>query len=304
MRPVLFHLGGIAVTSYGLSKALAGLVAGWLLARELRRVGRDPSLAYPLTVAALVAGFAGAKLNYLLENAGHLGSAGLGGTGFTWYGGMIGGAAAVLVIAHRHGIPTRLIAGISAAPLAFGYAIGRIGCLLAGDGTYGKPSDLPWAMSFPDGTVPTLQRVQPTPLYEAIAAFRDRAGPLAAAEAALTGAVVCRLRGEHGGDALPGRVPAAELPCLPRADRGAALVARPNRARWPAGPVGARTAPVRLLAGAGRTRCFRGGFGLTYADASRSHQAPASAPRARGAGDGASLEPRIGNGARRPHRAQ
>jgi len=144
VKPVLLHLGG---------------------------VDRDPALATTLTLAGLVAGFAGAKVNYLLENAGHLSWSDLGGTGFTWYGGMLAGAAAVLFVARRNGIRPALIAGITAAPLAFAYAIGRIGCLLAGDGTYGKPSDLPWAMSFPHGTVPTLERVHPTPLYEAIAAF-------------------------------------------------------------------------------------------------------------------------------------
>ena len=54
--------------------------------------------------------------------------------------------------------------------VALGYAIGRIGCQLAGDGDYGKVSGLPWAMGYPHGTVPTPPgvRVQPTPIYEVI----------------------------------------------------------------------------------------------------------------------------------------
>ena len=63
------------------------------------------------------------------------------------------------------------MSGLASAPLAVAYGIGRLGCLLAGDGTYGTPSNLPWAMSFPHGLVPTDQRVHPTPLYEAISAF-------------------------------------------------------------------------------------------------------------------------------------
>jgi prolipoprotein diacylglyceryltransferase len=41
---------------------------------------------------------------------------------------------------------------------------------LAGDGDYGPPSDLPWAMSFENGVVPTPPNVlvHPTPLYEFI----------------------------------------------------------------------------------------------------------------------------------------
>jgi phosphatidylglycerol:prolipoprotein diacylglycerol transferase len=47
-----------------------------------------------------------------------------------------------------------------------GYAIGRLGCLLSGDGDYGVPTKLPWGMSFPNGVVPTTERVHPTPIYE------------------------------------------------------------------------------------------------------------------------------------------
>src|SRR5205823_1740596 len=43
---------------------------------------------------------------------------------------------------------------------------GRIGCFLSGDGDYGIPTSLPWGMSFPNGVVPTTERVHPTPLYE------------------------------------------------------------------------------------------------------------------------------------------
>ena len=50
-------------------------------------------------------------------------------------------------------------------------AIGRIGCQVSGDGDYGKVSNLPWAMGYPHGTVPTPPgvKVQPTPIYETLA---------------------------------------------------------------------------------------------------------------------------------------
>ena len=44
---------------------------------------------------------------------------------------------------------------VARRPLALGYAIGRIGCQLAGDGDYGKDWNGPWAMAYPHGTVPT-----------------------------------------------------------------------------------------------------------------------------------------------------
>jgi phosphatidylglycerol:prolipoprotein diacylglycerol transferase len=52
----------------------------------------------------------------------------------------------------------------SAAP--FGQACGRIGCFLVGD-DYGRPTDLPWGIAFPEGAPPTLVPVHPTQLYEA-----------------------------------------------------------------------------------------------------------------------------------------
>ncbi len=83
MRPVLFEIGALEITSYGVSKALAAVLAGVLLAAELRRRGRDGDAAYPLVVAGLLGGLVEAKLSYLAEHAGTLSVHDLGGTGFT-----------------------------------------------------------------------------------------------------------------------------------------------------------------------------------------------------------------------------
>ena len=89
-------------------------------------------------------------------------------------GGLIGGALAALFIVQRHQLPLAAVAGAAAVPLTIAYGIGRLGCLLgcllAGDDTYGKPTSVPWAMTFPHGVVPTTVPVHPTPLYEALAA--------------------------------------------------------------------------------------------------------------------------------------
>ena len=60
---------------------------------------------------------------------------------------------------------------LAAPAAAVGYGVGRLGCLLSGDGDYGSPTSLPWGVSFPNGLVPTMQRVHPTPVYELIAAL-------------------------------------------------------------------------------------------------------------------------------------
>ncbi len=60
---------------------------------------------------------------------------------------------------------------LAAPAVSVGYGVGRIGCLVSGDGDYGIPTSLPWGMSFPHGLVPTTQRVHPTPIYELLVAL-------------------------------------------------------------------------------------------------------------------------------------
>lgn len=172
MRPVLLSVFGIDVQTYGVSKALAAWVAALLLGRAFERRGiGSRQQAYSLVMWSTVWGFAGAKVYYLLEQAPSLTMHDFGGMGFTWYGGLIGGAAAATLMVRRWGLPLGPAAGAMAAPLSVGYAIGRLGCLLSGDGTYGRPTTLPWGMTFPNGVVATDVGVHPTPLYEAIGAL-------------------------------------------------------------------------------------------------------------------------------------
>lgn len=175
MRPVLLQFGDFKLYSFGLMAALAMIVPGLVLVRPLiRRRGVSADFAYELIVAAGVGGFVGARIYYLIENyaaikADFWGTA-FGGIGFVWYGGLIGGFLAVVGWTLVRHIPLDVIANAMAPAVAMGYAIGRIGCQLAGDGDYGKVSGLPWAMGYPHGTVPTPpgERVQPTPIYEVI----------------------------------------------------------------------------------------------------------------------------------------
>jgi prolipoprotein diacylglyceryltransferase len=121
-----------------------------------------------------LAGIVGAKLYHVLETPATFFAHPLqelfSQYGFAWFGGLLAGLAAFVWVGRRQKITlfTLLDAGSPAA--ALGYGIGRIGCFLSGDGDYGIPTSLPWGMSFPDGLVPTTQRVHPTPIYELIVA--------------------------------------------------------------------------------------------------------------------------------------
>jgi len=176
MAPFL-HLGPLTIPTYGLMVAIAMVAAYFVLLTDFARRGiadKQSPLAEMFIAIPCLAGIVGAKLYHELESPReffadpihHLFSQ----FGFAWFGGLIAGFAAFLLLARHYKIPLleALDAGSPAA--ALGYGIGRIGCLLSGDGDYGVPTSLPWGMSFPNGLVPTSQRVHPTPIYEFVVA--------------------------------------------------------------------------------------------------------------------------------------
>jgi phosphatidylglycerol:prolipoprotein diacylglycerol transferase len=172
MLPVLLELGPITIYSFGLMLAAAFLVSGHLYAGELARRGLDPDLSSTAVTWGVIGGVVGARLYYVIEHWDEvrldLVSSVLSGAGLVAYGGFAGGIAACWLALRRRRAPVLRAVDAAAPFLALGYAIGRIGCLLAGDGDYGPPSDLPWAMAFPRGIVPTTVPVHPTPLYETL----------------------------------------------------------------------------------------------------------------------------------------
>ncbi|MCW2967223.1 MAG: prolipoprotein diacylglyceryl transferase [Solirubrobacteraceae bacterium] len=191
MQPKI-DLLGIPIKTFGVMFALGFLASGVVIARRLKELGKPVDWAYEIIFAGLVGGLVGARVYYLIQHTSQftsdpLGSA-FGGTGLVWYGGAIGGAIGVLLWAKRRGMLGLALLDICSVPLALGYAIGRIGCQLSGDGDYGKPSHVAWAMAYPHGTVPTPPgvRVHPTPIYETLAMglvawllwrYRDRVRP-------------------------------------------------------------------------------------------------------------------------------
>jgi phosphatidylglycerol:prolipoprotein diacylglycerol transferase len=171
MQPEL-HILGITLQTFGLMMGLAFVVSGLIVTRHLKELGKPVDWAYEMVFAALVGGIVGARLWWVGENWSQAKDDFIGslfsGAGLVWYGGAIGGAIAVLLWAWRRNWLGLQLLDVAATPLAAGYAIGRIGCQLAGDGDYGIPWNGPWAMAYPHGTVPTTVKVHPTPVYETI----------------------------------------------------------------------------------------------------------------------------------------
>lgn len=167
-----FHFD-VVIGSFGLLMLLAFLAAYLVLRIDIRRRGLQVDAQNVISVCALL-GIIGAKLYHVFESPGDLVANPLGElfsrSGFAWFGGFIGVLVALYLLARRNKLSYLAILDICAPAAALGYAVGRIGCLTSGDGDYGTPTALPWGISFPNGLVPTTQRVHPTPIYEAIAA--------------------------------------------------------------------------------------------------------------------------------------
>jgi phosphatidylglycerol:prolipoprotein diacylglycerol transferase len=168
------HVLGISLKSFGIVFACGFIAAGAILVRRLRELDLPVDYAYEMAFAALVGGLVGSRLYYVVQNWSlvhhHLLSSLFSGSGLVWYGGLIGGALFVIGWAWWRGILNLGLLDLACVPLAMGYAIGRIGCQVSGDGDYGIRSTLPTSMAYPHGTVPTPPGVTvlPTPIYETV----------------------------------------------------------------------------------------------------------------------------------------
>jgi phosphatidylglycerol:prolipoprotein diacylglycerol transferase len=174
VRPEI-HILGISLKTFGIVFACGFIAAGAIIARRLRELGKPLDWSYELALAALLGGLVGSRLYFVVQNYSKVKHDLLGslfsGSGLVWYGGVIGGAIAVLAWGAWRGMLNKALLALTSVPLAMGYAIGRIGCQVSGDGDYGIRSTLPTSMGYPHGTVPTPPgvRVLPTPIYETLA---------------------------------------------------------------------------------------------------------------------------------------
>src|SRR4051794_25936807 len=171
MQPEI-HLGPLTIQTFGICFAVGFIVAAGVIGRRFRELGENADWTWELTFSVMVGGLVGSRLDYMIENwdvvqHDFFGSL-FSGTGLVWYGGVIGGTIGACLWAWRRDWLGWRIADLLCIPLALGYAIGRVGCQLSGDGDYGIHSNLPWAMSYPKGTVPTTTEVHPTPVYETL----------------------------------------------------------------------------------------------------------------------------------------
>ena len=168
------HFGHFSIGTFGLCLWFASVCGCWVLYKNFQRYGVDAD-AVGVAAYTTVGGVVGAKLWHVLEDPSALihspWSVLFDRAGFAWFGGLVVGIAVLLWAGRQAKIGGLGMLDLASPAVAVGYGVGRIGCLVSGDGDYGIPTNLPWGMSFPHGLVPTYQRVHPTPIYELILAL-------------------------------------------------------------------------------------------------------------------------------------
>ncbi len=149
----VFSIGDFAISPFGVMLVAAFFAAYSQLRWGLERLGAgDDEDASTMVFAAGLGGILGGKAYYaalygdwslLFDRA-----------GLVWAGGFLGGLLGAIIVMRRRRMPTWPTLDAAGLGLALGYAVGRVGCFLVGD-DYGRPTDLPWGMTFEVGVPPT-----------------------------------------------------------------------------------------------------------------------------------------------------
>jgi phosphatidylglycerol---prolipoprotein diacylglyceryl transferase len=176
INPVLVSIGPFAVRWYALAY-IVGIIAGWIYARAILSSPRLWGGPAPITVAQyddfilwitlgiIVGGRVGYVLFYNLPHfvAHPLDIFQLWNGGMSFHGGFIGCIVATVAFARRRGIPVLSLGDVTTAVGPIGLLLGRLANFVNGE-LWGRPTDVPWAMIFPNGgPIPR----HPSQLYEA-----------------------------------------------------------------------------------------------------------------------------------------
>jgi len=179
MHPILFQAGPLTIYTYGVLVA-AGVLAGlWYARRQAPHAGLDPEKVWNLGIYMVLAALLLAKVwlvlaswDYYKSNWRMIFSLETFQSGGTFYGGIVGAVLTILLYTHFQKMPLLAVMDTLGAALPLGHAIGRLGCFAAGC-CYGKPTSLPWGVTFTSPTAELLAgtplgvHLHPTQLYEA-----------------------------------------------------------------------------------------------------------------------------------------
>jgi prolipoprotein diacylglyceryl transferase len=160
---------------YGIAIALGVIAAIVLASRRLERRGHDPKLMERAGIWAVAMGIVGARLGYVITHPSArqslVDAIRVWDGGLAFFGGLTGGAIAMIVVMRRAGVPISHVADAVAPAIPLAQAIGRWGNYFNQE-LYGKPTDLPWALEITVENRVTgyrqFETFHPTFLYESL----------------------------------------------------------------------------------------------------------------------------------------
>lgn len=150
--PFAYRLGPLEITGFGLGMLLAFVIGQLVATAVLQRRGQDGEIMGDVTVGAVIGGLLGAKLYYTVLTGDP--AALFSRAGFVFWGGLIGGIIASVLVIRAKGRRFTEISDATAPGLAAAYAVGRTGCWAVGD-DYGRPWNGFLSVAFPDGAPPS-----------------------------------------------------------------------------------------------------------------------------------------------------
>lgn len=167
MHPVLVPFEGFAIPSYGLvylTAFLGGIATFAALARRTGRLSFWQIVDLGFQIA--IAGEIGARLLFVITEWSNVWSGACSPgrflvAGRVVLGGVVAGTCYAVWVLGRHRLQAWPTLDALMVGAAFGMAVGRLGCLLAGC-CFGAPTDAAWAITFTD---PVANRISGTPLH-------------------------------------------------------------------------------------------------------------------------------------------
>jgi phosphatidylglycerol:prolipoprotein diacylglycerol transferase len=180
--PELFHIGPVPIRSFGLMIALAFLFGVLYIMKTAKRDRKPIDQFITVAYIMIFAGMLGARIFYVLFhleefsgnwlnmfNPFHDGYFGI--AGLNLYGGIVAAIGSTMLYCHRVKLKVLDVFDYFAPTLGLGIGIARIGCFLNGC-CFGTPTDLPWGVTFPSGSIPALvfgdAHLHPSQLYSSI----------------------------------------------------------------------------------------------------------------------------------------
>ena len=174
MRVDLFSIGKFTVHSYGLLIAVGVVLAVILAMRRAEKKDLSGEVALNMGIIAVIFGFLGAKILFVLESFEAFLEdplSVLGSSGFVVYGGIIIGVVAIVLYCRIKRYSFFRYFDLLMPSVALGQAFGRLGCFCAGC-CYGKETDLAWGVVFPEGSfAPAGVPLVPTQLISSAGDF-------------------------------------------------------------------------------------------------------------------------------------